>query len=118
MSNNSKGDDKTIEHEKVKLLFDYTKFHIGLYTTLGTIVVGILNLKFAETEKLKFRPSLLWASVFLIALAGFAGGIVASTLPHCSTMDDFWKKRTGPFCSKLFTGEGWTYLELTAFWYG
>lgn len=31
--------DANIEFEQLKLLFDYTKFHIGLYTTIATILV-------------------------------------------------------------------------------
>jgi len=31
----SNGTSSLQPYEKVKLLFDYTKFHIGLYTTLG-----------------------------------------------------------------------------------
>lgn len=29
--------------ERLKHLLDYTKFHIGMYTTLGTLAVGALT---------------------------------------------------------------------------
>jgi len=30
------------ELEQLKLLFDYTKFHIGLYTTIATIMAALI----------------------------------------------------------------------------
>ena len=106
------------ELEKLKLLFDYTKFHIGLYTTVATIFGGLV----AASDKLpfKFNPPLLLASVFCIFLAGIAGGTIASSIPGYSRYTTFWNARIAPFPFTLIT-EGmkakyWTYVEHIAFW--
>ena len=54
--------------------------------------------------------------MFLLALAGLAGGTIASTLPHCKTIDSFMTDKVGPYRTRLLTGEQWTYVEHTAFW--
>ena len=43
--------DVAHDYEKVKLLFDYTKYHIGIYTTLGTILIGVLGLHSGFNDK-------------------------------------------------------------------
>src|ERR1051325_6952826 len=51
MSNGSvqSEDPKEKAHlEQVKLLFDYTKFHIGLYTTLAGVLIAALGASFAK----------------------------------------------------------------------
>src|SRR4051794_11522956 len=69
--------DSAHDYEKVKLLFDYTKYHIGIYTTLGTILIGILGLHSGGNNepKLQFCGSFIWVSIVFIAIAGVAGGI-------------------------------------------
>jgi hypothetical protein len=76
---------RTFEYDRVKTLFDYTKFHIGLYLTIGTLLVGVVGTK----APIAFRHWLLWLAVFFIGLAGFAGGMIASTLPYCKSLSTF-----------------------------
>jgi hypothetical protein len=101
------------DYEKVKTLFDYTKFHIGLYTTIGAILVAAIG-----TKAIPFRPLALWTCIILIGVAGFAGGVVASTLPGCNSLTQFLKDPVGPWDIKLFScsGQTWTRIEHTAFW--
>jgi len=111
-SRDNKGD-----YEKVKLLFDYTKFHIGIYTGLATTVIAAYNLHVFEVWECP-----MWISVGLIALAGLAGGVVASTLPECNSLKQFFDRPTGfwgfrPF-STPFSGRTWTRIEHTSFWLG
>ena len=40
-------------YEKLKLLFEYTKFHIGLYTAIVVAVIALLNL----ADVRNFSPS-------------------------------------------------------------
>jgi hypothetical protein len=71
--------EKDLEFERLKLLFDYTKFHIGLYTTVATIFGGLIAA--SDTVPFTFYPQLLFASVICICIAGIAGGTIASSIP-------------------------------------
>jgi hypothetical protein len=102
------------ELEKLKMLFDYTKFHIGVYTTIATIFGGL----FAAGDKvpIKFYPPLLMASIISICVAGWAGGTIASSIPGYSSYTTFWKAPIAPLTFTGFKAEYWTYIEHTAFW--
>ena len=102
------------ELEKLKLLFDYTKFHIGLYTTVATIFGGL----FAASDKIpfKFHPDLLLASVIFMCIAGWAGGTIASSIPGYSSYTTFWSAPIAPMRLPGFKAEYWTYIEHISFW--
>lgn len=99
--------------EQLKLLFDYTKFHIGLYTTVATIFVAAIA---SEKSLFEFHRGLLFVAVILICLAGLAGGIIASSCAHFTSRSDLWKERIGPFRCRCLKGEYWTYIEHASFW--
>ena len=101
--------------EQVKLLFDYTKFHIGVYTTIATILVAVINTEWGKS--LQLSKPLVWTAIILIAVAGVAGGTIASSLPHYDTLDCFMSSWIGPYRFTLMTGEVWTYVEHTSFWF-
>jgi len=102
--------------DRLELLFDYTKFHIGLYATLASAVVALIGTKWGES--LLLPPFWLWVSVLSIALAGMAGGVVASSCPSFSSAKELYSTDLGPFRAKVMSGEWWTYAEHTAFWIG
>ena len=52
--------------KSLELLFDYTKFHIGLYLTLAGSYITIATVKIGESPVLQLRRGWLWA-----AMAGF-----------------------------------------------
>jgi hypothetical protein len=121
-------EEKTPEEqlEQVKLLFDYTKFHIGLYTTLAGVLVATLGSKFA-THWQVCRP-LIGLAVLFIALAGLAGGVIASSLPYLTrrvSNSNLFECEIGPLWSDRTNGKKsmlaqplryWTYLEHLSFW--
>jgi hypothetical protein len=107
-------DLKKFEYDQVKTLFDYTKFHIGLYLTLGGALVAAIGAK----TPVVFDAPTMWIAVILIGIAGMAGGIVASSLPEAPTLDGFFQNFTGPWGLQLLKGKWWTHLEHTAFWAG
>ena len=79
--------------DQLKTLFDYTKFHIGVYITLGSGIAGVLAYEASHTDfslgcyaRWGFRLSLL-----LLALAGLGGGIIAGNLIDFTTLADFRK---------------------------
>jgi hypothetical protein len=109
--------DPKQEYEKVKLLFDYTKFHINLYTVIGASVVALGNLE-ATVHSLEIWRLPMWISVGLIACAGLAGGIIASSLPECDTLDDFLGNPAGFWNFRPCSGRRWTQIEHTSFWLG
>jgi hypothetical protein len=101
------------DYDRIKLLFDYTKWHIGIYTTLGTLMVTIIG-----WERLTLYVPLLWLSLSFIGLAGLSGGVIASTLPECDTLEEFFRSPTGFWGLHWLSGRTWTRIEHTAFWMG
>jgi len=101
--------------EQLQLLFNYTKSHIGLYTTIAIIFAALLA---SEKSVFHFHRGLLLMSVIFICVAGFAGGIIASSCAHFTSRNDLWATRIGPSRCKCLEGEYWTYVEHTAFWAG
>jgi amino acid transporter len=101
--------------DQLKQLMDYTKFHIGMYTSLATLLIGVLTLEKAKLDVATFSPWLLVTLVFLV-LAGMAGGMVGSSIPSFSAYSSFLESRLGPWRSEWFTGAVWIHLEHTFFW--
>ena len=103
--------------EQAKLLLDYTKFHIGLYTTLAAAFVALLASKFAERWSIS-RP-LVVIALLAVVLAGGAGGVIGSSLPHYVSSSDLWAEKEGPWWMpvplRLSIGQ-WANVEHTAFW--
>lgn len=104
------------DYERVKLLFEYTKFHIGVYLTLASVLVGILSLK--QDFGFVVIPQLLTTAIVFIMIAGAAGGTIVSRLTKVKSYTEFHDNKTGPIRSELFTGEIWTYIEHLSFWAG
>jgi sulfite exporter TauE/SafE len=100
--------------EQLKLLLEYTKFHIGLYSTIAGVLVAALATKHAESWKV--RRWAVAAAVAAIVVAGLAGGVVAASIVSMTDVADFWNKPIGPYASELLTVRGWTYVEHSAFW--
>lgn len=82
------------EFEKLKMLFDYTKFHIGLYTTIATVFSGLIAASAKGENALPFRFRLPWlvAAVLLLCVAGAAGGVLTSSMCHEKSLKEFWDK--------------------------
>ena len=100
--------------ENLKLLMDYTKFHIGLYVTLfSAIVVAI------EKDILPSKPKgALPLAALLLVLAGAAGGVIGSSIPNASSFTKFQADHLGPLWMR---GSGlryktWAALEHFFFW--
>src|SRR5262245_30216903 len=106
------------EFEKLKLLFDYTKFHIGLYTTIATIFGGLIAASAKDQNSVPFRFNLRWllVAVLLLCVAGMTGGILTSSMCHEKSLKDFWNKKIGPLWFSVLKAEHWTYVEHIAFW--
>lgn len=103
--------------DQLKQLFDYTKFHIGMYITLIAAIIGVFA---NDTLKLSYTGLIPYikATIILFFIAGAAGGLVASSIPFYKTFADFKKARLGPWSGKFIPAILCTHIEHTAFWVG
>ena len=98
---------------KLKGLFDYTKFHIGLYTGLISLLVGLA--KFMGQPQ---QMHLLWlkCTLVLLVLAGICGGVVGSNAYEYDSFKKFKDAAIGPFGWKPLSGKTWAHCEHFFFW--
>ena len=107
------------KQKSLELLFDYTKFHIGLYLTLTASYIAATSSAFLG---LNIDKRLVCAAVICFMTAGLAGGVIASSITQtqarCS--EEFLSERIGPWEMKWlhFRARIWTWIEHTAFWVG
>ena len=114
----AEGDKMTVKQDdQLGMLMDYTKFHIGMYTTLCTLLVGFLGL-YSEGHTIERMRGFLFATLFCFVIAGLCGGIVAANLPHSTSMAEFEKSLLGPVGLRWFRSTTWMTLEHLAFWVG
>ncbi len=103
---------------QLKLLMDYTLFHIKAYIALGTLLVALLGLDGFKQHATAMRPYLV-VTLVCFMIAGLFGGIVASSLPHYRQFSDFESAKLGPwFWPKALRSKCCTALEHSAFWIG
>jgi hypothetical protein len=109
--------------DQVKLIYDYAKFHIGLYATVNTALVAVLS--FAD-KNFKEHYRGLFLIIFLCFLAaGIGGGLVASHIVYSQwDAQNVGKLLKGFFQPTLSSPFKWTkfkwfiFLEHYAFWLG
>jgi hypothetical protein len=107
--------------KKLELLYDHTKFYIGVYLILTSGYITLAMSKIGRKDALPIlQPALVWIAVVLFILAGTAGGVVASgiTQSKSNSADDFLKENIGPWSTAIFPARAWVYIEHTAFWLG
>jgi hypothetical protein len=118
----AKAHEAAAQLKLLELLFDYTKFHIGLYLTLTASYIAIATVK--VNEKFLVKPQPYWLSLAIIAfiVAGLAGGVIASSITQCqcTSSQQFLNQPIGPWDWKTihFPARVWTYIEHTSFWVG
>jgi hypothetical protein len=110
------------KQKSLELLFDYTKFHIGLYITLSASYIAVATAKISEKPILTLNRYFFWPAIFAFALAGLAGGVIASSITQTDarSSSDFMKLDIGPWdWTKIhFEARKWTWIEHTSFWIG
>ena len=124
--------EQAADLKSLELLYDYTKFHIGVYLTMATTFIAIANIKKGDSLLLDLRPGFVLWAVGMLLVAGFAGGVIVSSitqcyslvardaLPACSSAAAFLKAEHGPWhlTAVYVPGLYWTWLEHTSFWLG
>jgi hypothetical protein len=107
-----------MQDEQVKQLYDYTKFHIGLYTALITGVTTVLG--FARTQTVRVGLGIvpyLGLTLFFLVIAGMAGGVIGSTISLDSDVA-VKDEKIGPLNGQWFKITTWAHIEHWAFWCG
>jgi hypothetical protein len=96
--------------DQLKLLMDYTTFHIGFYLTFATIGVALIKLNIT-------RFGVLWPSFLGLLFAGIAGGVIGSSIPLYQTFDRFTADDLGFLTMKIAKFETWALIEHAGFWF-
>lgn len=105
--------------KRLDRLFDYTKFHIGIYLSAGgglLTVVGFAAENGSFVNRIIGSPRALLLSLVAMLVAGIAGGVIASGATQCHSFEDLWDRRQGPHTWKWFSGRAWASIEHSAFW--
>src|SRR5262249_26092041 len=98
--NGTSKSEAEIQLEQLKLLFDYTKFHIGLYTTLTAAYIALITSEYGKKFLVPNRV-FVWSAVVMFLVAGLAGGIIASnSCPHYARLDTLMNKRLLPYTDR------------------
>ncbi|HVF67580.1 MAG TPA: hypothetical protein VM914_07950 [Pyrinomonadaceae bacterium] len=101
--------------EHYKQVYDYTKFHIQLYATLVTLLVGVITFGFGELRSLRlnfwFFGMAAASGVFVIALffavAGLSGAVVASHIVYTD-----WNETFESGSGRSFWDNTWTFARV------
>jgi hypothetical protein len=121
------GAELTARANSLQMLYDYTKFHIGVYLTLTAsyITASSVDITAIGGSKHGLLPAnqyFMSIAIFSFLLAGLAGGVIVSSITQCvgGSSVEFLNTRIGPWNAKLINGLGrnWTYVEHTSFWIG
>lgn len=100
---------------QIKLLFEYTKFHIGLYATLIAALMGLMKVGVQKVPA-SLIPYLKFTLVFFV-VAGAAGGVIASSISVDYT-PLVRNEAIGPFGIHVLGYRWWAHIEHLAFWIG
>ena len=109
------------EDKQLARLYDYTKFHIGIYLSSAGGLAALLSADkagwFYSGLVASNKPSLYLALFFMI-LAGMCGGVVASSTIECEKFSEFWEGYHGPhgFPRMAVAGKTWAMAEHLCFW--
>jgi hypothetical protein len=108
-----------VEAKKLELLYDHTKFHIGLCLILTSAYITLVTSKIGRKDTLPLlQPTLAWIAVALFMVAGIAAGVIASSAiqSRSSGADDFLREKIGPWNTALLPARLWVHIEHSAFW--
>src|SRR5215210_1827605 len=115
--------------ERLKLLYDYEKFHIGLYGGMITGFIAILSLGSKES----LGPWMVLAlalAIVLLLIAAICGATLASSVIDIyanygfwnsrpnkeANLKKFWTRKIGPRKREWWKPHVWWCIGHTAFW--
>lgn len=85
-----------MEDSQLKLLMDYTLFHLGVYLTFAALTVSLLGTNWFEKSAPAMRCYLTPALICFL-IASFLGGLVASNIPYFKSFNEFTQAWIGPW---------------------
>ncbi|MGY3532229.1 hypothetical protein [Bradyrhizobium sp. USDA 4452] len=101
--------------EQLKLLMQYTIFHIGIYMSLSTGLVALLGLFPGHAGAMKTQ---LLITLGCFVVAGALGGMIAAHIPYSEDLDKFSKSNIGFFGMTFIPAWLAMALEHIVFWAG
>lgn len=108
-----------MDDRRLERLFDYTKWHLGIYIAAAGALSALLASDNANIlSKLWGSPYVLLFAAGCMAIAGLSGGIVASSCTTRKTFAEVWHRKLGPFEWRWLKGKTWAAIEHSAFWLG
>lgn len=107
-----------IEDKRLERLFEYTKWHIGIYLSVGGGLVGLLGSRDGNEflKRVITQPALMGAALGAMALAGMAGGILASAATRSHSFVEVWDHVLEVYGVPTLKGRIWAGIEHSAFW--
>jgi len=102
--------------DQLKLLSDYTLFHIGMYTTLIAALTSVAH--FGHKRVSDGLRICIAATVVCFVIAGAAGGAIASNIPNYANFSTYAADHLNVFGVRPFTYWIWAHIEHGAFWLG
>lgn len=111
-----------MEDKQLERLYDYTKFHIGIYLSAAAGLTTLITAAASKDFKREFFQKSIgqhWAlalALVLMVAAGAAGGVIATATIDSKTYDEFKSNYHGAFGFKLFNGTTWVIIEHRCFW--
>lgn len=106
------------DDNRLERLYDYTKWHIGLYLTLGGGLVAGIGYMYRDGQPFHHilkGPFLLFSFIAMV-FAGIAGGVIGSSLAYTKKWEEFWEMKQGFWGIEPLTGKDWTHVEHICFW--
>ena len=99
-------DDQIKMDEQLKHLFEYTKFHVGMYTTLIAAIVALFAGDVMKNSAYITMIPFLGVSVVFFLFAGMCGGLVASSIPFFTSFQEFKAAKLLPWSTRTDLQKG------------
>jgi hypothetical protein len=109
------------EDKRLERLYDYTKFHIGIYLSAAGALVALIAAS-AKEGSWPFIATLIgWRTPLIVSfacvvVAGACGAIVATSAIESLTFEKFKDEKQGAFGIGLMGGLWWVRFEHLFFW--
>lgn len=111
-----------MEDKQLERLYDYTKFHVGIYLSAAGGLAAVITTAAAGKLEQTFLKSVIglpWALaiafIFMVG-AGAAGGVIATSTIESKTYLEFTETHQGAYRFKPFPGKTWVTIEHACFW--